>query len=197
MGLFFSLALVLFLTPLWMTSILIFTGFVFWYLNRRVLEITNKSTCFSAQREIKQYTTLVIGDYCSPNILSPYIENNDEAIFIMAPDRSMEASYRILLHTVSILEGEKTCIIVDGRPKRANSYTIFDLPYFNLVTKKELGIEKWDIKSRFPLFFEFYKSIRVLFKIYEKHYVEATLPDRKTSSFCSRKGIKLITLTRV
>lgn len=194
---FFLAALGLFLTPFWIISVFILVVLVFLYLNRKVLKDTNKSNFFSAKREIKQYKTLVIGDFCSPDSLSSYIVDDETTLLIMIPDRSLEASYQILLHTVSILDKEATFVLVCGMKNADNLYTVFDMPYLNQVTKKELGIENLDKKARYPLAFEFYRSMRILLKMYSRNFAEIECTDERICSFCSRKNIRLVTLVRI
>ena len=191
------LALAFSFTPLWCVSIVILSGFVLLFLNRQVLGITNKMASFSAKREIKHYRTLVIGDFCPIGTLSAHVENWNETLALTIPGRSLEASYRILLHTVSILDEGATCIVVWGGREPKKPYTVFDIPYFSLVTLKELGLAGWERKARFPLFYEFRKSLCLLLKNTSgTHYVKVACPDERISSFCMKKDIRLITLVR-
>lgn len=178
-------------TPFWYLSLISLIGLCVLYLNYVILKKTNKSRLFSSKREIKKYNSLVIGDVCSKDILKSYLPETENSIEIMMYGRSLEASFQILLHTFSILEDGGICVIIhDGKRKR-NQYSLFDIPYFNFITLKELGQEKLIRKSSLPLFFEPIKSICILFGITHSHYNLADCPDEEIKRFCENKNIKL------
>ena len=178
-------------TPFWYLSLISLIGLCVLFLNHVILKKTNKSRFFSSKREIKKYNSLVIGDVCSENILKSYLPKAGNSIEIMMYGRSLEASFQILLHTFSILEDGSVCVIIhDGKNKRCE-YNLFDIPYFNLITLKELGLEKLIRKSNMPLFFEPIKSIRFLLGITYSHYKLADCPDERIVKFCENKNIRL------
>ena len=119
----------------------------------------------SAQRKIKKYKYLVIGDLCPDFVLKDYIDKQSDAFTILAPGRSLDASYQILLHTISILDEDGICVIIDSGRHPNQVYTVFDVPYLNLVTRKELQIESLFRKASYPLFYEPVKSLFILFNL--------------------------------
>ncbi len=151
---------------------------------------------FSANREIKKYHTLIIGEKCHRKYLSPYGEIND-VLEITSPERSLEASYQIFLHVSSILERGGICIIVDGFKKVKNPYTLFDVSFLSLIVKKELKLEKLTSRIPYPLFFEPYKSFKILLGITSGKYTETECPNVDINYYCNKKGFKLIYLKQV
>lgn len=177
-------------TSFWYFSIVSLIGLCVLYLNYVILRKINRSSLFSAKREIKKYNSLVIGDVCSKDILKSYLPESGNSIEIMMYGRSLEASFQILLHTFSILEDGSVCVIVHDGKKR-EKYNLFDISYFSFVTLKELGLERLICKSNMPLFFEPIKSIRFLCGITHSHYKLTDCPDERIKKFCANKNIRL------
>lgn len=192
------ISIILFSIKVWILAILILSVILLYVLNKIVLRKSNKMSMLSAQRKIGKYKYLVIGDICLHDILKKYIVNQDDAFMITAPNRSLAASYQIMLHTISILDEDGICIIVDSRKKMKNIYTIFDVPYLNMVTQKELCIEMLMKKYSFPLFYEPIKSFRILFNIpliYK--YKNAVCADRRFTDFFRNRKNQFVYLTSV
>lgn len=188
-------AIIFLFTRLWVLSLLIILTIGLFGLNKIILRKSNKMPLLSAQRKIKKYKYLVIGDLCPDSVLKDYIDKQEDAFKILAPGRSLNASYQILLHTISILDDGGTCIIVDSGKQSKKVYSIFDLPYLSLITRKELQIEPLVKKSFYPLFYEPLKSLRILFnKPSGSKYKCVTNKDNKIIEFCRYKGIRLIHL---
>lgn len=158
-------AIILLFTRLWVLSLLIILAIGFWILNKITLRKSNKMPLLSAQRKIKKYKYLVIGDLCPDFVLKDYIDKQSDAFTILAPGRSLDASYQILLHTISILDEDGICVIIDSGRHPNQVYTVFDVPYLNLVTRKELQIESLFRKASYPLFYEPVKSLFILFNL--------------------------------
>lgn len=191
-------ALIFVFTAWWIVSVLLIVGLCLLFVNRTVLLKTDKRMLLSARRGIKQYKYLVIGDVCAPSRLRDFVSESEGVFAIMSPGRSLEASYQILLHTSSILERKGVCIILHNRymTKKKRMYSIFDVPYFNLVTKKELGLERLAHKAHFPLFFEPLQSIRMLWKMLPINYKETDCPMDELKFFCRERDFTLIYLTK-
>lgn len=150
----------------------------------------------SSSREIKSYNTIVIGDYCKKDVYLSYCREGAVLEFT-CPQRSINASYQILLHTFSILEENGTCIIISGKDGKKNEYSVFDLPFLHFITLKELKLETLSCKSHWPLIFSPVRSIRILAGMRSgKYHLNNNLQDiSEIKEFCDRKGIRLIYLS--
>lgn len=174
---------------LFLTGVLLI-GIALVVANRKIfIKAYNAMAAFTPQREICRYQTFVIGEACSLEFIHSQPGNK---LIMTAPGRSLEASYQIILHTISALEKNGTCIIIDNGHRSKNQYTIFDVLYFNPITRKELGIEHLVRKAYYPLFFETCKSIKIVFGIVPRNYIETTCPHEELKNFCIKKNIKLI-----
>lgn len=191
-------AIILLFTKLWVVSLLIILAIGLFVLNKIVLRKTNKMPLLSAQRKIKKYKYLVIGDLCPCSVLNDYIDKQEDAFIILAPGRSLSASYQILLHTISILDEGGTCIIVDSGKQSKKVYSIFDLPYLSLITRKELQIESAVRKESYPLFYEPIKSLLLLFDISYNHnkYRDMICTDNRVMDFFRQRTNQFIYLNQ-
>lgn len=158
-------AIILLFTRLWILSLLIILAIGFLVLNKIILRKFNKMPLLSAQRKIKKYKYLVIGDLCPYSVFKDYIDKQEDAFIILAPGRSLDASYQIMLHTMSILDEDGICIIIDSGKYPKRVYTVFDIPYIGLITRKELQIESLVKKYSYPLFYEPVRSLIILFNL--------------------------------
>ena len=193
--LLFSIAILL-LTASWLLSgLLLLGGFLLLYLNYYVFVKFNKVPYLSARREIKNYNCLIIGDICSYKYITPFLSDDDCSFTLMAPNRSLEASYQILLHAISLLEGKPCkCIIIDSGRKSRNRFSVFDIPYLSLIRRKELGLEILTKKHVYPLFFAPLNSFFMLLDISVKRYAEDVCSNDELMNFCSLRNIQLIYL---
>lgn len=189
-------AIILLFTKLWIFSLLIVLAIGVFVLNKIVLKKNNKMPLLSAQRKIKRYKYLVIGDICPHSVLKNYIDKQDNAFLILAPRRSLDASYQILLHTISILDEDGTCIIIDSGRSSKRVYTVFDVPYFNFITRKELNIELLFKKASYPLFYEPVKSLLILFNLTFRNYKlrNVVCADKRFENFFQHKSNHFIYL---
>lgn len=187
-------AILLAFTSLWPLSLLYVALVICLYVNRMVLHKTNKTSDLSAKRDIQTYDCLVIGDRCRRDMPERYGIPINNTFFLTVPGRSLEASFNILSHTFSLLNGQRrTCIIVhSGKDK--TSYSVFDTPYISLVSRKELELEKLHARSSYPFFFDPIRSIRVLLSVIPQKYEESDCPDERIKQLCNDKGIRLIYL---
>ena len=189
-------AIILLFTRLWVFSLLIIWAIGVFVLNKIVLKKSNKMPLLSAQRKIKKYKYLVIGDLCPYSVFKDYIDKQEDAFIILAPGRSFDASYQIMLHTMSILDEDGVCIIIDSGKHSNQVYTVFDVPYLNLVTRKELQIELLAKRYSYPFFYEPFKSFRILFnKSSNLNYRCTVCNYSKITEFCRYKGVRLVYLT--
>lgn len=166
--------------------------------NKIVRKIIATSTSkLSSKRDVKKYSTIVIGDNCSKEIFLPLCDRSDNILVFTCPKRSLFASYQILLHSFSVLEEHGTCIIVGNGGCNHKELSLFDLPFLNFITIEELGLEKLKKQSRWPLFFSPVQSILVLLGIqYKNFHNEKDLTKiEDIKKFCSKKSINLIYLS--
>lgn len=182
-------------TDFWILSILLYLGAILILVNHWVVKKNGMPySVLHANREIKQYANLVIGDFVSPSSYLPYLKEG-HTLIITSPRRSFAASYQILLHVVSCMEDKGNCIIVPD--DQAQGYSLFDVLYFNLITRKELDVEYLMERRRFPFIYEPIKSLRILFNIHSKQYKESECPSMELLEFCRRKGITLTFLSHI
>lgn len=179
-------------TPLWLFSIFIAILFLGLTVNNYiVLKIYEAHKALSPKRTINLYSTIVIGDLCDMETYKKYLSNSGEALVITAPERSLEADYQILLHSVSVLHENGTCIVIGSKHNKGVS--LFDVPYLSLTTRKELKVENLLRRSYYPLFFEFLRSMQYFFPINDKYSPkECPHPDMRT--FCDKRHIHLVYL---
>ncbi len=185
-----------FLTEFWyITAILFCFGGIIIYLNSKVKKhIYGNLSLLGSRRPIKKYSAMVIGDCCSESSYIPYCNNKDEVIAIMSPNRGLKASYQILLHTFSILDEGSTCIIVCKKKAVDNDISLFDIPYLNIITQKELGIESLRRKLSYSIIFSPIISLKQLLNL-KSVYHNDTCPNKDIVEFCKKCGLKLIYLT--
>lgn len=168
---------------------------IFFYINSKVKRLVyGNLSLFDSRRHIKKYTTMVIGDCCSESNYLPYCNNKEEVIAIMSPNRSLNASYQILLHTFCILDEGSTCIIVCKKKMVSNDISFFDIPYLNTITQKELGIESLRHKLLCPLIFSPVITLKQLLDI-KSVYHNDTCPNNDIVEFCKKRGLRLIYMT--
>jgi hypothetical protein len=84
-------------------------------------------------------------------------------------------------------------ITYDGRSPSV-PYSIFDIGYLSLITRKELGLDSLARKASWPLFFEPIRSVKYLLGITLGNYQESVCLREDIQRFCSEKGIRLIYL---
>lgn len=188
------LAIVLLFTTFWFLSILIFGGVFFVVLNHVLLRKMARSlTPLSSVREIKSYDTLVIGEDASSSEYKAYFKE-DSAVVFASPERSLEASYQILLHTSSCIKEGGTCIILEGKHASHGGYSLFDVPYVHPITRKELQIEHLVKQSRLPLLYEPIKSLKILLHVKKRGFFETDCSSVEIKNYCNKKGFHLIYL---
>lgn len=190
------LAVALLFISLWILSIIILGGALFVLMNHIVIrKIGCPFQALSSVREIKSYKTLIIGEYASPSEYRAYCDK-DTSVVITSPNRSLEASYQLLLHTASCIEECGTCIILYNRMVQINGLTLFDLPYIHPITRKELQIEYLVKQSRLPLLYEPIKSLKMLLHIKKRGFFETECPSAEIKNYCNKKGIHLIYMAK-
>lgn len=95
--LFMLLALIFCVFKLWYLALLCLIGIILFLLNLEILSRCNRPRwLLSAQREVSLYRTFIIGDMCPTNLA-----RGKDTLVMTAVGRSLEASYQILLHTIS------------------------------------------------------------------------------------------------
>ena len=178
MTLLWSMLVLFAFTPLWLFSILIALFFLILAVNNRlVLKLYEAHKALSPKRTIPLYSTLLI--------------DNGKTLMLTAPRRSLEADYQILLHSVSALHENGTCIIIGSKYDKGIS--LFDVPYLSLTTRKELKVETLLRRSHYPLFFEPLRSLLYFVSTNNKYYLkECPHPDMR--KFCDKRNIHLVYL---
>lgn len=188
------LAVIMAFTCLWPLSALIALGVALLALNRLIVRHTDKSRLLGAQREVSLYDALVVGDLISNRQVKAVVGDKGDTLTITAPRRTLEATYRILLHLISILKPGGTCVVTDGGNRSRQPYSPFDIPYFSLVTRKELNVENLIVKQRLPIVY----SLLTIVKsggVIHRNYVEAPCPDNRITELCRSHDIRLVYLT--
>lgn len=170
-------------------SCLFFTGLLFCFNLLVYKKIKNNADQFNSNGIIRNVDYLIIGVSCDYKHLLPegatYIE-------IIAPNRSLIASYEILRHTHSILKDKGTIVILDGgNAKRV--FTAFDVLYFHSITIKRMNLEYWNVFKYFPVLTNPFTSIKMIFfRNNKKTYIEKTCPSKEIIVFCKERELKLI-----
>ena len=177
MTLLWSMLVLFAFTPLWLFSILIALFFLILAVNNRlVLKLYEAHKALSPKRTIPLYSTLLIGDLCAESVYKEYLSDNG----------------KILLHSVSALHENGTCIIIGSKYDKGIS--LFDVPYLSLTTRKELKVETLLRRSHYPLFFEPLRSLLYFVSTNNKYYLkECPHPDMR--KFCDKRNIHLVYLT--
>ena len=191
---FLCAAVILLFTRLWILSLLIILAIGFLVLNKIILRKSNKMPLLSAQRKIRKYKYLVIGDLCPYSLLKDYIDKQEDAFIILAPGRSLDASYQIMLHIMSILDEDGICIIIDSGKYPKRVYTVFDIPYLSFITRKELHLECLVRRESYPLLYEPIKSFSVLLNISLGHnkYKNMICKDERFTNFFRKRTNQFI-----
>lgn len=195
--LLFLIAVTAAFTKFWPLSVLLVLAILLLVADHIVERKANKSQLLCANRQVKTTDCLVIGDMCHSDITECNGIAFENALFITAPSRSLEASYVILAHTFTILNGAtSTCIITHKKSRCKRPFTLFDTPYLHFLTIRKLGLERLAAKAHHPLLHEPTKSLRILLGCKPKGYVQTDCPDRRIVQFCQERGIKLVYLER-
>lgn len=187
-------AILLSFTPFWPLAIVFLLLGILAIAEQKILKHTNQMDKLYAVRETSLYDGLVIGDTGASKQVKRIFCHGENILSITAPGRTLEASFRILQHVVSIVPSDGVCVIVDAGYKSKRPYSLFDIPYFSLVTRKELKVEDLIPKSRFPFIYAPAQIIRGGIKRH-RQYVEAPCPDRRIVDLCHSHEIRLIYLS--
>ena len=176
-----------------MVSIILFITIIFVVLNKIVVKKANKERInFSTNREIRTINTMVIGDVCSEKLLSSII-NKDKTLYLTCPCRSLNASFQILLHTVSRIDSDGHVVVVDGG---STKFTAFDTIWMNSITQKELGLETLNKRIKLPLIYHPLISTLILIGYKTNKYIMGECPDKEIINFCQENKIKLTYLIK-
>ena len=149
---------------------------------------------FEPTSKIRNIDYLVIGDMCRTEHIVPA---GKTCLQIMAPSRSLYASYEFMRHTFSILQNSGGGILVLAvRDKYAEkqNFSLFDIPFLHPVTIRRLGLARLARQTRLPLLFAPVRSLRFLLNLRRRTYIHGPCPDRAISEFCKERNIELIYL---
>ena len=185
------IAMGLLFIKVWLWALVLFAIIVCAVLNQIIKKkYYQEYVNFTPKREVKIINTLVIGDVCSLKTLTKFIDK-DKTLFLTCPKRSVEASFQILLHTFSRIDGNGHIVIVDNGEKSHSVYTFFDTIWMNYITKKELGLERISGRSKYPLLFNPFVSFLILIGYKSNKYKMDVCPDNEIINFCKERNFKL------
>lgn len=160
---FIAIEFICFLLGFYIACVIIF---VFCIMNLIIVSKMRKECApFNAMSKIRNVDYLVIGDQCKIKEIVPI---GKTYVQIAAPGRSFTSSFEILRHTFSILKDNGGVVVIVGKKKSKEKYTIFDLPYFHQVTLKRLGLQRKRILTYIPIIISPIKSIKILFSFKAK-----------------------------
>lgn len=150
---------------------------------------------FEPTSKIRNIDYLVIGDMCRTEHIVPA---GKTCLQIMAPSRSLYASYEIMRHTFSILRdfegGGILVLAVRDKYAEKHNFSLFDIPFLHPVTIRKLGLARLARQTRLPLLFAPVRSLRFLLNLRRRTYIHGPCPDRAISEFCKERNIELIYL---
>lgn len=139
------------------------------------------------QRPIRYVETLVIGDLCTTSTLASKYDLN-KTLIITAPGRSIEASFQILRHVASRLDGNNVCIVL---PNRGNTNIgALDIPFLSSLTLLEMGIKDQTKERKFFLFCHPFTTIRSLLGLLF-HPKQVNCGFLELDNYCQHKGYQL------
>lgn len=183
-----------FYTDFWYLSLLFVAILVCWIINKLVIRKMSAPTAdLNAFRDVKEISSLVIGDVCSDTLFSETIDKN-KALYFMCPKRSLEASYQILLHTFSRIASNGSVVIIDG--KSNEQYMPFDVIFFSEITKLEKNIDSSKMRFKYPIIFYPLVSVLILIGYKRCNYKESFCFNKEITDFCKEKKIKLTYLVK-
>lgn len=137
----------------------------------------------------RNYDYLVIGELCD---ISSELPKDKTSISFLAPNRCVYGSFMLLQRLYSLLkEDEGTFILVANTSQKRIS--IFDIPYIQKYTLKQMSIFFKKYLSYFPLFYSPIDSLKILFNHKKKgNLKEEVLSDNDIINFCKSRNIKII-----
>ena len=189
------MAFVLLATPLWPFSLLMVLMVAVIVLDRKVpICDYGVMAMLHGRQQIRKIDTLVIGDTCLDSLIAPY--RKGDTLSIQHPDRSFDSSFQIFMHIESLLTSGDHLVIVNDTKVVPHGFTIFDIPYLNLITQKELGIEHLVQQSRHPMFYEPLRSFKILMHAKKRNYRPVSCPHTELVRFCADRAIELVYLER-
>jgi len=121
------------------------------------------------------------------------IPSNKRFVQIKAPNRNLLASFEILKHTSSILDEDNGNVIVAIASKNKNNcvYSVFDMPFLYILTKKKLGLDRLNKMARFPALIKPLSSIKLALNLDKKKWKEAECPNKDIVCFCAERNFNL------
>lgn len=137
----------------------------------------------------RNYDYLVIGELCD---ISSELPKDKTSISFLAPNRCVYGSFMLLQRLYSLLkEDEGLFILVANTSQKRIS--IFDIPYIQKYTLKQMSIFFKKYLSYFPLFYSPIDSLKILFNHKKKgNLKEEVLSDNDIINFCKSRNIKII-----
>ena len=145
-----------------------------------------------SNRKIRKIDTLIIGDWCSRRLLAQRFDLSCSLV-LLAPERSERASFLILEHLASRLDGKNVCII---KPHRDHDLIgVYDIPYLSQLTKMELGLTNTPHKRLSFLLENPFALFRFLYSPFVNLH-EAQIQNEDLMKYCERKGYVLTYLQK-
>ena len=189
------LLFVIMFTTLWYLSFVILAIIVAYVLNKILLRYNSDVISILHQRrEVVKIDTLVIGDTCTDKLISQYARGY--TLRIQHPDCGLEATFQKFMHVESILEENGRLIIINDSKVDQQHFSIFDIPFINIISQKELGIEYLTKKISYPLIYETIRSLKILLRYKKTDYKIFECPKEELREFCKERGIDFIYLRK-
>ena len=157
------------------------------YFIQNKIKAKNPNT-FTEKR--RNFDVLFIGEKYDVTGIIP-----DSKTFLQfdAPNRTLFASFLILQAKFSWLnEGKGKCVIICRKEnERKKHISMFDIPFFHIITINKFKLKKQQIELKYPLFFHPFQVAGFLFgKKYDKSIVEKC-PLQEIEDFCAQRDIEL------
>lgn len=182
-------------TPFWYIAVTLWIMAALYVINiKTTVYDSGIMRILHTRNEIIKIDTLVIGDTCSRKIISQYKKGN--TICIQHHNRGLEASYQIFMHLESLLENGGRLVIVNDSKVNQERFSIYDIPFLNKITQKELNIERLAAKTKNPLFVTPLTSIAIFLRIKKSNYNVTQCPRKDLTDFCNKRNIELIYLNK-
>lgn len=187
---FFLLGYVFFALGLFVITLIIASLYI---LNNKIRKKNNEvRNVFSLNPSLpRNFDYLVIGDICNTKNLVP---QESRAIYFLAPDRTLEASYLILKSVFSLLKENngKVIFLINKRNVKSKKITLFDISTFHRVTIQHLALQSLFNKSRFPLIYSPIASIKILFEYKPKRKLSGEdIKYKELNDFCLERKISI------
>lgn len=161
-----------------------------------VRKMSKQAEVFGAGSKVRNLDVLIIGELCDIDSIGI---SSERYLKLVAPDRSLTASYEILRHVCGILKENNSQVILVVKKGNEKGYSIFDIPFLGLspVSIRRLGLQRLQKKSRFPLLFAPLCTCRFLLSFGNHRHCEDSDAPKEMLEFCRERNITLSVKTIV